>query len=489
MNDIYRINEKDNVAVALRDLKKGESLGNIILKNDVPFGHKLLLCDLKAGDDVVKYGCSIGKAARDISAGEYVHTHNLSSALCDKLSYAAPCEFKAYSPQSSGLTFSGFERENGAVGIRNDVWIIPTVGCVGMLCERIAAAASKKLKAKTGKIKVISHPYGCSQLGGDLEYTARTLAALAEHPNAGGVLLVSLGCENNDFSYFKQFLKNPKSKRLRFLTAQNETDELSAGERLVCELYEAIKAEKRAPFDLSRLCIGLKCGGSDAFSGITANALCGLAADKLSSLGASFLLSETPEMFGAEHILMSRAVSREVFGDIGKMVNSFKEYYISHNQPVNENPSPGNRAGGITTLEEKSLGCVQKGGFVPVTGVLKTGERACGGGLSLVASPGNDMVSSTCLAACGAQLILFTTGRGTPFGSVVPTVKISSNSALAKRKPGWIDLDAGRMLGGSAKELLNELAALILEVASGRKTKNEINGFYDAAIWKNGVTL
>ncbi len=491
MNKLFRINELDNVAVALCDLKKGYTENGVTLQSDVPCGHKVLLEDIKANQNIIKYGYPIGYAAQNISAGEYIHSHNLKTNL-GKGQFTDSYKFSGnkYAPVKNDITFDGYERAHGEVGVRNEIWIIPTVGCVNNLCDALRQHALMSLGADPAEIKVFRHPYGCSQLGDDFINTQKILAALSEHPNAGGVLIVSLGCENNNLGVFKPMLGAFNKNRVKFLVAQDETDELSAGVKLLKELFEYKNTFKRTPVSVNKLKIGLKCGGSDAFSGITANALCGKITDYFTSLGASCILTETPEMFGAEALLMNRAENENVFHAIVEMIDGFKNFFISHGQPVYENPSPGNKAGGITTLEEKSLGCVQKGGSAVITGVLKYGERAQPGGLQLLNSPGNDIVSSTALTAAGAHMILFTTGRGTPLGAYVPTVKISSNSALAAKKSGWIDYDAGVLIKNADFERArNSLSQLILKTACGAKTKSERNGYFDFAVWKDGVTM
>lgn len=491
MNKLFKINEKDNVAVALCNLKAGYSENGVTLNSDVPFGHKVLLCDVPAGEDIIKYGYPIGRAVHDLTAGEYVHSHNLKTHLGDgSTSYFYTGGSNTYSPEHTDMTFNGYKRENGDVGIRNELWIIPTVGCVNKLCEKLKNEAVSRFGLDESDVKAFAHPYGCSQMGDDLENTQKLLAALVNHPNAGGVLVVSLGCENNNLGEFKPFLKKYNGSRVKFLVAQDESDEFSAGMELLSELNEYRKTFKRTQIPINKLKIGLKCGGSDAFSGITANALCGRVTDALTTFGATCVLTETPEMFGAETILMQRAQNESVFDDIVGMIDGFKDYFTSRNQPVYENPSPGNKAGGITTLEEKSLGCIQKGGSAVVTHVLDYADTASGGGLQLLYGPGNDIVSTTALTAAGVHMILFTTGRGTPLGSAVPTVKIASNSALAQRKPGWIDFDAGVLLSGVAfDEARDALISLMMKTASGEKTKNEQNGVFEFAVFKNGVTM
>ena len=454
-----RIHENDNVRVNIAD------------------GHKYALRAIKAGEDVIKYGQPIGHATEDIQAGEHVHTHNLATNLSGKLAYTYE-PYAAKAPTASTVTFMGYKRKNGDVGIRNDIWIVVTVGCVNKLAEQLAK--------KTG-VKHFPHPYGCSQLGDDQETTQKILAGLVKHPNAGGVLVLGLGCENNNIGVFKKMLGEYDEERVRFLNAQDAEDELAEGIALIEELKAICARDTREPFPISRLRIGLKCGGSDAFSGITANPLVGRICDRLTGFGGSCVLTEIPEAFGAEHLLMKRCRDKETFERLVRLINDFKDYYERHNQVIYENPSPGNKAGGITTLEEKSLGCVQKGGLSTVTDVLDYGDTVKLGGLSVLNGPGNDIVAVTNLTAAGAHLILFTTGRGTPLGAPVPTVKIATNHPLAERKKSWIDFDASPMLDG--KDATDDLWTFILRVAEGEKTKNEENGFEEIAIFKDGVTL
>ena len=441
-------------------------------------GHKYALCDIQNGENIIKYGNTIGHAVCDIKCGEHVHTHNMKTNLSDCLEYEFSGDFPPMARLKTDRTFLGYIRENGDVGIRNEVWIINTVGCVNKVAKRLADI--------TGAYH-FEHPYGCSQLGDDHNTTAKILAALVHHPNAAGVLVLGLGCENNNIAEFKKAIGEYDARRVRFLNVQDVEDEIAEGVKIIEELKAYRDSFERVEVPISSLRVGLKCGGSDAFSGITANPLVGRFSDKLIAHGGSCLLTEVPEMFGAEHLLMKRATSREVFDKCVDMINGFKEYYSSHGQPIYENPSPGNKAGGITTLEEKSLGCVQKGGSAEVVDVLEYGERVKNNGLSLINGPGNDIIAITNLAAAGAHIILFTTGRGTPLGGPVPTVKIATNSDLAKRKHGWIDFDASPTLEG--EDLTDELFEYVLEVVEGRETRNEMGGYREIAIFKNGITL
>jgi altronate hydrolase len=485
-----RIHPADDVAVAVEDAAAGEDvLGLVATKETIKRGHKVALKAMRAGEDVIKYGCPIGRATKDIAPGEWVHTHNLVTNLDRNASYQFHGE-TPYSPEKSDLSFMGYRRADGSVGIRNEIWVIVTVGCVNHAARRIAEEANRRFAGRgVDGVYALTHPYGCSQCGEDQLTTQKMLAALARHPNAAGALVLSLGCENNNLDEFKKVLGPIDERRVKFLVAQDVEDEIWEGVRLIGELAEYAGAFRREPVNIRELKVGLKCGGSDGLSGITANPLVGAVADRLTGAGASAMLTEVPEMFGAETLLMDRAMSREVFDGTVRLIEDFKEYFARNGRPVYENPSLGNKEGGITTLEEKSLGCVQKGGTSAVTGVYGMGERVCAPGLSLVNGPGNDLVAVTALAAAGAHLILFTTGRGTPLGSPVPVVKIATNTALARRKPGWIDFDTGRLLAGEAMDALaDELHAAVLETAGGRKTKSEANGCRDMALFKNGVT-
>ncbi len=456
--DTVRINEKDNVCV------------------DLATGHKIALCDVARGEDIIKYGYPIGCATEDISKGESVHSHNMKTKLCDILTYEYKPDFKEISSEEP-FEIEAYVRENGDVGIRNDVWIIPTVGCVNSI--------AKQLADETGAI-CFSHPYGCSQLGGDMRITQLVLRGLIMHPNAGGVLVLGLGCENNNIAEMKAVIGDCNGKRIKFLSVQDCENELEEGKKLIEELKAKTAKDKRVKVPVSKLKVGLKCGGSDGFSGITANPVVGLVTDKLCAMGASAVLTEVPEMFGAETVLFDRCVSKDVFDKGVKLINDFKQYFRNHGQPVSENPSPGNKEGGITTLEEKSLGCVQKGGTSPVVDVLDYGETVTKSGLNLLNGPGNDIVSITNLAAAGCHLVLFTTGRGTPLGGAVPTVKISTNDLIAAKKPHWIDFNS---YGFDKPQIAEKLTEYIKSVANGELTNNEKHGCREIAIFKDGVTL
>lgn len=493
---VYRVAADDDVAVALRDLAAGESISlgdrTVATTAAIPRGHKLAIRSVSAGQAVRKYGWPIGRATADIAVGAHVHSHNLETLLSgtDEYEYTAADPGNVTKPAASAASFLGFRRANGKVGTRNEIWILCTVGCVGRTAERIARLAAQKYAGRVDNVVAFPHQFGCSQLGGDLDRTRRLIAGLARHPNAGGVLILGLGCESNQLSKLLLDIPEAERERIRYFAAQATEDETEAGLQAVEELVQLAERDQRVTCGLDDLVVGLKCGGSDGFSGITANPLVGRIADRVTEAGGTAVLTEIPEIFGAERLLMQRAADREVFDGIVHVVNDFKEYFLRNHQPVHENPSPGNIAGGITTLEEKSLGAVQKGGHATVTQVLRYGERTTKPGLTLLEAPGNDGVSSTALVAAGATILLFTTGRGTPLGFPVPTLKISSNSSLAERKSHWIDFDAGKALNAADPAIVtDEFLQLIVATASGQPARNELNEQREIAIWKDGVTL
>lgn len=445
---------------------------------DLSTGHKHALCDIKKGENIIKYGNPIGHATEDIKCGDHVHSHNMKTNLSGNISYEYTPEFTPNVHIPTDKTFMGYVRENGDVGIRNEIWIIVTVGCVNKV--------AKQLASMTGA-HAFEHPFGCSQLGDDHAKTQLILKGLVNHPNAAGVLVLGLGCENNNIGEFKKVLGEYNEKRVKFLNCQDFDDEIAEGVRLIDELKAYADTFRRVPVPVSKLKLGLKCGGSDGFSGITANPLVGRLSDKLISHGGSCVLTEVPEMFGAEHLLMKRCGTRELFDKTVALINNFKDYFTRHGQVIYENPSPGNKAGGITTLEEKSLGCIQKGGLSEVVDVLDYGDTLTKNGLSLLNGPGNDIVAITNLTAAGVHMVLFTTGRGTPVGAPVPTVKIATNARLASVKKNWIDFDASPILEGN--ELTDEFFDYILSVASGKETTNEKNDYREISIFKDGIVL
>lgn len=496
MNKAIKIHDKDNVAVALCDLKKGESIKidgkTITLADDITRGHKFALFDIAAASEIIKYGYPIGHAKRKIPCGSWVHSHNMETGLdAAKGEYLYQKHLPPINIPNRNLTFEGFRRADGSVGIRNELWIVPTVGCVNGTAELIVRRFREKHSpVYADAVKILKHNYGCSQLGDDLSATRRILANFTRHPNAGGVLVLSLGCENNTLASFRQELGTFDESRVRFLVAQEASDEIEQGADLLAELNEHMASDCRESIPLSELRVGMKCGGSDGLSGITANPLIGKFTDFLVAQGGTAVLTEVPEMFGAETILMNRARDIDVFQKTVGLIHNFKKYFTDAGQPVYENPSPGNKAGGITTLEEKSLGCIQKGGSTEVADVLPYAGRITQKGLNLLCAPGNDLVSASALAAAGCHIILFSTGRGTPFGTVVPTIKISTNTQLSEKKPHWIDFNAGPIAEGKKIEnLFSDLVQLILDTAGGSQTCNERCDFAEVAIWKNGVTL
>lgn len=490
---LLHLDPRDDVAVALRPLAAGERLEaagrTITLAEDVPDGHKVALRPMKAGETVRKYGWPIGQLTEDVAEGAHIHTHNLATLLKGVEGYRYEPSGVEPLEANEPSRFLGYRRADGRVATRNEIWILPTVGCVGRTAQKIAAIAHARHAKTVDGVHAFAHPFGCSQLGDDLAGTRSVLAALACHPNAGGVLLVGLGCESNQLDRLIEEIPEALRGRVRTLRAQGVEDELEEGLALVDALVATASLSTRQEVGFGELVIGLKCGGSDGYSGLTANPLVGRVADRVIAAGGSAILSEIPEIFGAERLLMARARDERVFDALVGVVNDFKRYFLANGQPVSENPSPGNLAGGITTLEEKSLGAVQKAGRAPVDDVLRYGERVRRRGLTLLEAPGNDAVSSTALAAAGATIILFTTGRGTPLGFPVPTVKIATNSALAEKKRGWIDFDAGQVLGSGIEPVADALVERIAAIASGAETAAERNGEREIAIWKRGVTL
>ena len=493
MQSYLKINPRDTVAVALKPLAAGTVCQvdgkEVCLKEDIAQGHKFALCDMPEGTKVIKYGNAIGIAKQNIGEGQWVHTHNIKTGLGDLLEYTyhkVPTDI----PETEKAYFMGYRRPDGKVGIRNEIWIVPTVGCVNSIAKALETAAKKFVGGNVEDVIAFQHPYGCSQMGDDQENTRKVLADMIHHPNAAGVLVLGLGCENSNIPVLMDYIGEYDEQRVKFLQCQDVEDEMETAMGILEELATYANAFSREKIDASELIIGMKCGGSDGLSGITANPVVGAFSDLLVSKGGTTILTEVPEMFGAETLLMNRCATPELFDKTVALINNFKNYFTSHNQTIYENPSPGNKKGGISTLEDKSLGCTQKSGSSLVKGVLEYAEPVKVKGLNLLSAPGNDLVAATALAVSGAHMVLFTTGRGTPFASPVPTVKISSNSKLAGHKSNWIDFNAGQMVEDKTKEeLAQDLLNYVLEVASGRKVKSEAAGFHDMAIFKQGVTL
>ena len=494
MAELLRITDRDNVAVALTALTKGSAVTvsgiSLTLATDVPAGHKVALEDIPKDGQVIKYGFPIGHAKEDIAKGSHIHVHNLHTNLSGELTYTWNPTWPRVEA-AEPATFMGYPRFDGKVGIRNELWIVPTVGCVNDIARALEKDAQSLVGGGVEHVYAFPHPYGCSQMGDDQENTRQILADLCTHPNVGGVLLLGLGCENSGIELIKQHMPAYDPERIRFLICQQSEDEHADAMALLTELADRMRNEKRVPCPASKLVVGLKCGGSDGFSGITANPVIGGFSDLLIAQGGTTILTEVPEMFGAETILMGRCETQQMFDKTVSLINDFKHYFEEHHQTIYENPSPGNKAGGISTLEDKALGCTQKSGFAPVKDVLKYGEKVKTPGLNLLSAPGNDLVASTALASAGANLVLFSTGRGTPFACPVPTLKIASNSPLAGKKHNWIDFNAGALLeeGNTLPMLSQKLLEQVLRVASGEPVCSEANGFHDLAIFKGGVTL
>ncbi len=497
MQDFLKINDNDNVVVALNTIPEGTEISvetadgvkTVTALEEIPAGHKMAISDIAEGSEVIKYGYRIGNAKEAIKTGNWIHTHNVKTALGDLLEYT-------YEPvaveekQTEDVTFMGFNRPDGKVGVRNEIWIIPTVGCVNNVATAIAKQANQFVKGSVNEVIAFPHPYGCSQMGDDQENTRKILADLINHPNAGGVLVLGLGCENSNIGVLKDYIGEYDENRVKFLVSQECDDEIAEAVEVIKGLIDYAAGFEREPISVSKLIIGMKCGGSDGLSGITANPLVGRFSDMLISKGGTTILTEVPEMFGAETILMNRCANEELFNKTVDLINDFKNYFKSHNQTIYENPSPGNKKGGISTLEDKSLGCTQKSGDALVKGVLAYGETVKTPGLNLLSAPGNDLVAATALAASGAHIVLFTTGRGTPFASPVPTMKIATNSRLAGKKSNWIDFNAGVLVEDSnMADETQKLFDYVVEVASGKQVCSEAAGFHDMAIFKQGVTL
>ncbi len=490
MPDFIHIHPTDNVAVALRPIEEGTAFNGITANMDIPQGHKMALKDLSVDDQIMKYGFSIGHATAPIKAGDWVHTHNMKTNLSGELEYTYEPNICPVAPVEA-KTFQGFKRKDGKVGIRNEIWIIPTVGCVNDIAKAMVRENQDLVSGSIDGLYTFTHPFGCSQTGADHAQTRKLLAALTRHPNAGAVLVLSLGCENLTHEQFVAELGEYDSDRVRFLTCQHVEDEFATGRKILEDLAAYAGQFKRETISANQLVIGMKCGGSDGLSGITANPTVGRFSDLLVAQGGSTVLTEVPEMFGAEGFLMNRCINEEVFHKAVNMINGFKDYFLSHNEVVYENPSPGNKAGGITTLEDKSCGCVQKGGSAPIMDVIGYGDAVTTKGLNMLYGPGNDLVSATALTAAGAHMVLFTTGRGTPFGAPAPTVKIATNTPLATKKKNWIDFNAGVVADGTRtlEEAGEDLLNLVLEVASGKQTRTEERGYREISIFKDGVVL
>ena len=491
--EYIKINPADNVAVALKDLQKGQAVEGVALLTEVPRGHKVVLRDLRAGDNVIKYGYPIGHVTRDAAAGTMIDHSCIKTNLEGLMEYKYEPQLTDIAPAAERRTFRGFRRADGQVGIRNQIWVIPTVGCVNGVCQQIVDRFRAEIAGHEGSVDAVvafPHNYGCSQLGPDHENTRTVLADMVHHPNAGGVLVVSLGCENNQLEAFRELVGPVNEARVKMFTCQQVENEVEFGIQKLREIYAVCSQDQREEVPVSELRVGLKCGGSDGLSGITANPLLGVFSDWIVAQGGTTVLTEVPEMFGAETILMNRCQDRETFDRTVSLINDFKEYFIAQGMPVYENPSPGNKAGGISTLEEKSLGCTQKCGRSTVRGVLKYGERLSVKGLNLLSAPGNDLVASTALGAAGCQIVLFTTGRGTPFGSFVPTMKISTNTPLYEHKGGWIDFNAGVLAQDrTMAEVAPRFIDTVLAAASGEPVCSELHDYREIAIFKSGVTL
>lgn len=490
MKKFIIINDKDNVMVALEDFKKGDIVNNIEIKEDIAKGHKVTIKDINENEEIIKYGYPIGTATKNILKGSHVHIHNIKTTLSKKHDFTYQFTNNSKLKQQNRKV-NAYLRKNNKVGIRNEIWIIPTVGCVNGQAQILKQQFLKKHKITNNYdgVYAFTHPYGCSQMGEDHENTKKALQNIVKHPNAGGVLVIGLGCENNQIKAFKETIGEIDSSRIKFMICQEEKDEITKGLELLEEIYQEVITDQRTLCDLSKINLGLKCGGSDGLSGLTANPLIGMASDYIIANGGTAVLTEIPEMFGAEQVLLNRCENEEIYQKLLNIIDDFKDYYKKNNQVIYENPSPGNKAGGISTLEDKSLGCVQKSGTSLVKDVLKYAEPITKQGLNVLSGPGNDLIATTALGISGCQLVLFSTGRGTPFGSFIPTMKISTNSELASNKTNWIDFNAGELNDTTKEQIKNDFIEEIIKIIEGKYTKNEINDFHEIAIFKSGVTL
>lgn len=491
---------QDTVALATSELKKGQTVTvdgeTITLLDDIPNAHKIALKDFETGEAVRKYDNIIGYASKPIKKGEWIHSHNEVTGLGKSKEYTYDFNPISIFPGESDKTFMGYDRADGGAGIRNHLAIISTVFCANGPLRKLARMAEAKYPATENFDGIIAfdQEFGCSQTGKDLVTTCKIIAGIAKNANFGGVLLVSNGCEMAIPSVLEQYMGDYDKKRIRTLTLQEVEDEFTAGMELIDEIMEEMKDDKRTPININRLHIAMNCGGSDGYSGITANTLLGTLCDTLVKEGAIMNMTEVPEMMGAEHILMNRAADKSIFDDIVKMMYDYDAYFARYGEKAADNPTQGNKAGGLTTLEEKSLGCIQKGGHCAVMEVLEYGERATKNGFVLVSGPGNDLAGVSGQIAAGAVLTIFTTGRGTPCGFAGPTFRLASNTALATRKSNWIDYDAGRLLTAKTPEeveaLNKELYDAIMATVNGQyRTRTEENGYYILGALKDGVTL
>lgn len=488
MNTLLRLHPKDNVALALRPLPSGARVSvegiSLFTRDPIPYGHKVALVSIPKGGRIIKYGYPIGRAVRSISPGEHVHVHNTESGRAHG-DTARPVirEESSLIPRFPQDTFLGFRRQDGRVGVRNHVLVMASVHCVNGGVERIGR--------EVPGVVALPHIYGCSQLGEDLAQTRRVLEGYVSHPNVGATLIVGLGCEALPTRELVDGLRD-RGYRVELLLLQEIGGSRAAvrkGKELAAELLGEVGKLRPEPVPLSELVVGVECGGSDAWSGVTANPAVGAIADALVAHGGTVILSEVTEFIGAEHILAARAISPEVGKAILRAVARREGVAVEMGVDLRgAQPSPGNMEGGLTTIEEKSLGAIVKGGTTPVREFLGYGERPSARGLVVMDTSGNDLESVTGMVAGGAQVVLFTTGRGTPVGNpIVPVIKISSNTPLYERMRDDLDFDAGSILRGEPPtSVAARLAALLLEVAGGRPTQAEVWGHREFAIEPRG---
>ena len=487
------LNPKDNVAIARWDLAAGTQLVNeagtrIQIQNPIPAGHKLALSHLEPGRPVLRYGQVIGYAIMDIPSGSHIHTHNLQPGQReDAFIFSQDLEPVEILPETDQRRFLGFLRPDGRVGTRNYIAVIATSQCAAQVCHRIAAEFTNQRIAPYSQVDgviALTPDGGC---GGRPNYhiLQRTLAGMADHPNVGAALIVGLGCEGNQLADLvdRHNLHSLKvihsSEMLVIQELGGSYPTIHAGIERVESLLPRVNAVQRTPQPLSRITLALECGGSDSWSGITANPLVGLVSDEIVRQGGTVVLAETPEIFGAEHLLTRRAASQEVGEQLLARLAWWQDYVDKMGASFEDNPGPGNQAGGLTNICEKSLGAIAKSGRTPLTAVYEFAERVKQSGFVFMDTTGYDPVSVTGMAAGGCNLVVFTTGRGSVFGfKPVPSIKVCTNTVTFRRMTGDMDFNAGRLIetDTTGEELADELLNLVVAAASGQPTKSEALG-------------
>jgi len=503
MPAFLRLSPNDDVLIATRDIAAGTALPDMpgAASASIPAGHKAAASDIAAGSPVRRYNQIIGFATRDIRAGEHVHLHNMAMRDFER-DHAFCADVKPQRPMSETLTFNGIVRSDGQVATRNYIGVISSVNCSATVCRQIADAfrgdALRDYPNVDGVVS-ITHKSGCGMAsqGEAVDLLRRVTAGYLRHPNFAAVLFIGLGCESNQVSALLGAENLAESDRLRAMTIQELGGTRSTIERgiaLVRELLPTANAVRREPVPVSHITVGLQCGGSDGYSGITANPALGAAMDLLVAHGGTAILSETPEIYGAEHLLTRRAVSREVGEKLVARIRWWEDYTQRLGGEMNNNPSPGNKAGGLTTILEKSLGAVAKAGSSNLADVVEYAQPVTAHGLVFMDTPGYDPVSATGQVAGGANLICFTTGRGSVYGcKPAPSLKLATNSLMYRRMSEDMDINCGTILEGgmSVQQAGEQIFRRIIEVASGGRTMSEMHGFGEDefAPWILGPTM